>query len=108
MTNLPHGMSDVDAWLDRFSPDELLDIVTSAAGVGEPRPPVESIAEIGALSEWRRQLRAGERKPTTFDALWRAAMYEERARDELRLDQVSAANESRMQAAELLLGELAA
>lgn len=99
---------DPDGWLSRFSPEELLDIVTSAADVGVPRSPVEAIAEIGALSEWRRQLRAGERTPLTFDALWRAAAYEERARDELRLDQVSAANESRIMAAELLLGALAA
>ena len=29
-----------------------------------------------ALDEWRRELELGVRKPTTYDALWRAACEE--------------------------------
>jgi len=41
----------------------------------------EPIPEVGALSEWRRQLRDGTRTKYAADPLWRAACAEASARD---------------------------
>ena len=59
--------------------------------------------EIGALVVWRIELRAGTRRPTDFDPLWRAACYEQRARDELRAGLYAAAAEDRERAALIIL-----
>ncbi len=37
--------------------------------------------QLGALRAWRRQIAAGERSTTTYDALWAAACWEMRARE---------------------------
>jgi hypothetical protein len=70
---------DADAWLDQFSPDELLEIVTPA----ETAPVDRSARPISALQQWRSELRSGYRgqrldRPSTWrsDALFTAACWE--------------------------------
>ena len=60
------------------------------------------VLEAGALREWQRQLRAGERTPLTFDPLWRAACAEANAREWAWCPRVC--NEYRVNAAAILVG----
>ena len=64
---------------------------------------MRSIPEVGALAQWRRELRAGERTRLTADFLWLAAVHEAQGRDYERLGMVNAANEARLQSARLVL-----
>lgn len=68
---------------------------------------MEPINEAGALLLWHQELSRGERTTTTFDDLWEAACYEARARDEVREDQIGAANEDRLRAAGILVQRFA-
>ena len=63
----------------------------------------EAIPEVGVLAEWWAELRAGYRTRYDFDALWRAACLEARARGCERDGQYSAATEDRRRAAEIVL-----
>ena len=59
--------------------------------------------EVGALKQWRREVCRRERTLTTPDALRDAAIHEVNARDEIRQGLFSAARDSRLRAAALLL-----
>ena len=72
---------------------------TSRASV----PAVRSFPECGAHVQWGRELRAGARTKYDPDPPWRAACLECRARDCLRDGQLSAANDDRSLAAEIIL-----
>jgi hypothetical protein len=61
------------------------------------------ITEAGALRQWWRELAAGARTKHDIDPLWRAACLEARARDAIRDGSISAANEDRAKAAEVIL-----
>lgn len=61
------------------------------------------LPEIGAISQWHAELRAGIRTKFTIDALSRAAAYEAAARDAIAAGQVGAANDARRMAAKLIL-----
>jgi hypothetical protein len=67
-----------------------------AAGLG-------AIPEVGALAEWRKELREGSRTRLTVDALWLAAVHEAQARDYLRDGMIGATNEERKKAAAIIL-----
>ena len=47
-----------------------------AAADAERRQRGRPVAPVGMLAVWRRELRAGQRTRTTFDATWRAACAE--------------------------------
>jgi hypothetical protein len=55
-----------------------------------------------ALGVWHKELRRGERTRTTFDALWRAACWEQSALDAAALGFGRAAREDLRRAAEIL------
>ncbi len=83
--------------------EQLEDVVAPEWWFDEPmeRLPVR---DIGALTEWWRQLAAGERTTTTFDPLWYAACREAEARDLLRAECPHAADDARTDAANIILG----
>lgn len=66
----------------------------------------EMFPEIGAIAEWQAELAAGKRSRLDFDTLWRSAVAEANARDEMRWGQTGAASASRRLAAELILGSM--
>jgi hypothetical protein len=63
-------------------------------------------AEVGALRLWWTELQSGERLRSDRDAIWRAACYEARARDEVRDGLLTAAREDRIRAAEIIADAL--
>jgi hypothetical protein len=62
--------------------------------------------EIGALTQWRREVFSRRRKVTDIDSLTLAAIHEANARDEIRAGLFSAAKDSRLKAAAVLLSEV--
>lgn len=64
---------------------------------------MKPVPEAGALSLWKRELAAGLRTMHTADDLRDAAIHEANAREEIRNGHIAAANESRRQAAALLV-----
>ena len=93
---------DRDAWIFRaFTADELLD--ATCPPIRERAPDAPLLPEIGAVRQWRSELRAGVRKEYTIDALSRAACAEMNGRDALRNGLRLVANDYRERAAEIVL-----
>ena len=76
---------------------------TSSGEHLEPEVP----SEIGALRLWWDELRSGERRTTDFDALWRAACCEARAREALHDGLENAARQDRIEAARIIVAAVA-
>lgn len=72
-----------------------------------PLEPVPVPAEIGALVQWRREVAARTRRTVDIDPLTRAAILEANARDELRYGMQSAARQSRLDAASIIVDAVA-
>lgn len=63
------------------------------------------LPEVGALAEWRREVFNRRRRVTDIDSLTLAAIHEANARDEIAGGLLSAARDSRLKAAVLLLAD---
>jgi hypothetical protein len=82
---------------------ELEAVILSFPTSFDERPPAVVPEEVGALSEWRRQVADGKRKVTDRDHLRNAAIREANARDYLKWGAMRAATEDRIRAAELVM-----
>jgi hypothetical protein len=107
---VPRTAQDPDAWLDRFAPDELLDICCPAIAIARG-PSLVRREPVGALKLWHAE-RANRRREAAGDPLTLAACREAAGIDAARqgltiaaADHFAAAERIIQEAAERKLGE---